>query len=462
MHGPGKEDGQAAKDLIGKARRRVGRIAIPASTDPGGLTVNPALELVQTGEGLTLIWRHPGDGGVHAESAESADILALKIVIENLDLGEVSRETELSEGRIYAILERGVERGLLLSPPSLIRRTDDFTRFPSWDDHLLVADVFTLQWHITQQCELSCRHCYDRSSRRATGWEESCRILEDFRSFCSSRFVRGQVSFSGGNPFLHPQFAEIYRKAAELGFAAAILCNPVSRSELEKILAIRMPVYVQVSLEGLEEHNDHIRGNGHFRRTIEFLDLMREMKIPSEVMLTLTGENIAQVLELGELLRDRTDAFSCNRLASFGAGAELSLPAAGQYRAFIDEYLKAMENNPVLALKDNLFNIALERRGGGLFGGCAGYGCGAAFNFVALLPDGEVHACRKFPSYLGNMNESPLAEIYDSQAAARYRSGSAGCAECRLRAVCRGCPAVTAGLGQDPALVRDPFCFREG
>ena len=33
------------------------------------------------------------------------------------------------------------------------------------------------------------------------------------------------------------------------------------------------------------------------------------------------------------------------------------------------------------------------------FGGCTGFGCGAAFNFMAVLPDGEVHACRKVPIF---------------------------------------------------------------
>ncbi|NDY43751.1 hypothetical protein G3N55_13020, partial [Dissulfurirhabdus thermomarina] len=39
--------------------------------------------------------------------------------------------------------------------------------------------------------------------------------------------------------------------------------------------------------------------------------------------------------------------------------------------------------------KDNLLNALLHREGLPLSDGCTGYGCGAAFNFIALLPDGE-------------------------------------------------------------------------
>jgi radical SAM protein with 4Fe4S-binding SPASM domain len=121
--------------------------------------------------------------------------------------------------------------------------------------------------------------------------------------------------------------------------------------------------------------------------------------------------------------------------------------------------VEAAETYPVLGLKDNLLNIVYRQKGLGLFGGCTGYGCGAAFNFMALLPDGEVHACRKFPSLVGSIFEKGLGEIYDSELARRYRTGPLACRSCDLRPVCRGCSAVIFGSGLDPFRDRDPFCF---
>ena len=113
-----------------------------------------------------------------------------------------------------------------------------------------------------------------------------------------------------------------------------------------------------------------------------------------------------------------------------------------------------------MSLKDNLLSILLEQEGLEPFGGCTGFGCGAAFNFLALLSDGEVHACRKMPSLIGNLKEAGLEEIYDSAAAQRYRRGCAACRDCPLHPTCGGCLAVTASLGGDPFTERDPFCFR--
>ncbi len=127
---------------------------------------------------------------------------------------------------------------------------------------------------------------------------------------------------------------------------------------------------------------------------------------------------------------------------------------------FLAEYLAAAAHNPVLSLKDNLFNILLEEAGLEPLGGCTGFGCGAAFNFLALLSDGEVHACRKMPSVIGNLKEASLEEVYESAEARQYRRGCAACRECPIHPTCGGCLAVTASLGGDPFTDRDPFCFR--
>jgi selenobiotic family peptide radical SAM maturase len=169
---------------------------------------------------------------------------------------------------------------------------------------------------------------------------------------------------------------------------------------------------------------------------------------------------MSQVLPLAEILRGRASRFAFNRLSSYGEGKEIAPPDREEFAAFLREYRAAQRDNPVLGRKDNLLNLVHRELGEEPFGGCTGYGCGAAFNFMALLADGEVHACRKFPSLIGNVHTSSLADIYNSKAARRYRNGSAACTGCDLRAVCGGCLAVTAGLGGDPFTERDPYCFR--
>ena len=412
------------------------------------------------GEEFVLIWRHSKTHQTEVETASSEDLLVLKIVVEATAPKDVAAAGGLPVAAIEGAIDRAVDKGILLKPETRIRRNPaTFPKGKITNDLYLSSSHFTLQWHITQACDLHCLHCYDRSERSPLALDKGVAILDDLVAFCRSRQVKGQVSFSGGNPLLYPHFAELYRAAKERGFSTAVLGNPAPRGRIEDLLKIQPPSFFQVSLEGLPDHNDAIRGHGHFDKIMEFLGLLRDLRIYSMVMLTLTRDNLDQVLPLAEALRGRADSFTFNRLSQVGEGAQLQLPSAEAYRRFLESYQKAAETNPILALKDNLINILYFQEGGDPFGGCTGFGCGAAFNFLTVLADGEVHACRKFPSLIGNVFDQSLGEIYESQAAQRYREGTTACRACPIRPVCGGCLAVVHGHGLDVFKDRDPFCF---
>jgi selenobiotic family peptide radical SAM maturase len=429
---------------------------LPALLDPD----RSEGEAVVPGDETLLIWRMPRDGTVMVRPASGEDLLALKLAVEKHRLEDVAAAENADPAVLEAVLALAAEKGLLVVPAPRIRR--DLLLFNNAVPESCVystADIFTLQWHITQSCDLRCAHCYDRSDRQRLEFSSALHVLDELDAFCRKKYVTGQVSFTGGNPLMYPKFLELYRETAARGFATAILGNPAPRALVEKIISIKKPAYFQVSLEGLEEHNDRMRGEGHFARTMKFLDILKELGITSTVMLTLTGDNMAQVLPLADVLAGRADEFTFNRLSLTGEGARLAMPEADGYRRFLEEYHRASLRNALLGMKDSLFNILRFEAGQSLLGGCAGHGCGAAFNFMALLSDGEVHACRKFPSLIGRQGERTLLEIYDSEEARRYRAGSAACRECPLALVCRGCPAAAYGAGLDVFTAKDPYCF---
>jgi selenobiotic family peptide radical SAM maturase len=451
-------------------------------SDNGRTLLNPSIQLLQTswgqilqifggeeepddldaesGEEQILVWKQPATGMVKVKRPTNEDLLTLKMIAEEIDAKAVAAMGMIPVVLVKDALDRAVQEGLLLRPPSRIRRPEAWSSgVHPWDGAFLRSDSFTLQWHVTQSCDLHCKHCYDRSDREAMALGDAYAVLDDLDRFCGSRNVRGYISFTGGNPLLYPDFISLYRRASEYGFGLSILGNPASPQQIEDLIAIRKPDHFQVSLEGLRDVNDLVRGPGHFDRTLHFLRILKDLGVYSMVMLTLTQENIDQVLALGEMLRDRTDVFHFNRLSLVGEGARLTLPSRERFMAFLEEYLVAARTNPVLGMKESLINTCLYRRGESLFGGCSGYGCGAAFNFVALLPDGEVHACRKFPSLIGNLKDLSLDQVYCSEAAEGYRSRPPGCKDCPLCHVCGGCLAVIHSLGLDKGHDRDPYCF---
>ena len=179
------------------------------------------------------------------------------------------------------IADLAISQGFLLSPGSRIRRAmPPAGKIDPSLASFLSAEIFTLQWHVTQACDLDCLHCYDRSDRTPLALDTAMAILDDFYDFCRRMHVRGQVTFTGGNPLLYPHFDDVYRAASQFGFGIAILGNPTPLDRIRQLLEIDRPLYFQISLEGLEAHNDTIRGKGHFAHGSD-LDIYM-------VMLTLT------------------------------------------------------------------------------------------------------------------------------------------------------------------------------
>ncbi len=415
----------------------------------------------EPGDEYVLILKKSGAGVPEVRKASPQDLLALKLVAEQTHPRKAAADGKVSLGAIDRTILRAKRRGLIIGAGTRIKRPDDFPKGEQIDPDLFQSPTFTLQWHITQACDLNCRHCYDRSERDPMPLDHAIGVLDDLYDFCRDHGVFGQVSFSGGNPLLYPYFDRLYTEAAERGFMIAILGNPMPKNRIENMLGIQKPEFYQVSLEGLIQHNDFIRGRGHYERTVDFLKLLGDMGIYRMVMLTLTAGNLDQVLELADGLRGLTELFTFSRLATVGRGADLLPVPVDLFPGFLDQYMEAARLNPVMGFKDNLFNPLLRRHNLPLFGGCAGHGCGAAFNFVSLLPDGQVHACRKFPSLIGNLYTEKLNTLYYSPAAHRYRQGPEACKDCPVRPACGGCLAVSFGSGRDIFKESDPYCPRQ-
>lgn len=461
---------------------RVQKTELPKSPE-AEIAVNPGLELLELtwknlwslipdnqakntplphpGQERILVW--PGDNGhIHYRPATDNDLLALKLVVEDISVFEAARQTGYRPSFIWPVIHQAVTNSILIRGQSLIRRDSSFTKNQApWAEKYLSADVFTLQWHVTQACDLQCRHCYGRESRAPLDLESALLVLDKFQSFCSQKRVRGQVSFTGGNPMLYPHLAAIHEAAVDHGFTVGILGNPASEEQLKELQHKGPISFYQLSLEGLPEHNDYIRGPGHFQSVLDSLRILKKMNIFSMVMLTLTKANTQQVLDLAAMLQGRADLFTFNRLSMVGSGAHLTPADPDAFQNLLYAYQKKAVEMPVMRCKDNLFNLARYTQKSPLFGGCTGYGCGAAFNFVSVLCDGHVHACRKFPSPLGNIFTHSLEDIYDSDLAQSYRQGPQECRECPIRPVCGGCLAVIHSSGLDVFQDRDPYCFMD-
>ena len=171
------------------------------------------------------------------------------------------------------------------------------------------------------------------------------------------------------------------------------------------------------------------------------------------VMLTLTRDNLDQVIPLAELLRGKADRFfltasprSVKGLGSSARRRTSRLPR-GLPGGRLRQSHYGLEGR---AHQPPAFSSTIP-----VFGGCAGYGCGAARQLSAASPIAATPAANCLP---GSHRPNQPARNLRAKPARRYRAGTSACRECPIRPVCGGCLAVTYGWAWI-SFERDPYCF---
>ncbi len=338
---------------------------------------------------------------------------------------------------------------------------------------------FFVQWHLTENCNLWCRHCYqgERSmdelpladikkavtevSDMITAWSDDYGI-----SFSRS------INITGGEPLLRHDLLSILEAIREKGFDCYVLSNgTLITNERAKMLSSLGIAGVQVSIEGPEDVHDSIRGKGSFTAATSGIEHLVDAGIPVTLNVTLSKLNASsmiKILAFGSHVGARRIGFS--RLVPSGNGrsllSQMLSPSALQelYALVLSLEIKTLDvvtGDPVAAQmrapsNDDAGDVAIS-------------GCAAGISGLTILPNGTVTPCRRLPLFLGNIRRDSLREIWaDSPIleALRDRSRYKGkCGNCRRWAVCRGCRAIAYAYarsrGDDDFLAEDPQCFIE-
>ena len=128
-------------------------------------------------------------------------------------------------------------------------------------------------------CNIECRNCYIESSPVNDRLEyislaEVQRFLDEIRT---EAFMTQEIGFTGGEPFMNPQFLEMVDAALTRRFAVLILTNamrPMMRHRIqERLLGLKRVhgtrLHLRVSLDHYSEDlHDSERGQGSWRSSL--------------------------------------------------------------------------------------------------------------------------------------------------------------------------------------------------
>lgn len=341
-----------------------------------------------------------------------------------------------------------------------------------------MSKYFSFQWHITDDCDQRCKHCYIFS-------EDNCKALDAMTreqihdtfynclDFCKVHKREPYFYITGGDPILHKDFWRLLDLMKENGIPFTILGNPFHLNDgvCRQLKELGNEKY-QLSIDGMGETHDWFRKPGSFDITLEKLECIKKAGIRAVVMTTVSGTNIDEIPDIIDTVAGKADVFAFARYCPTSEEKDTNIEPL-RYRellAICDKKFKEYEANGCTTYfnkKDHLwtlykyetgeFKIPENAQDGMIYGGC---NCGNCH--LTILPNGDVYACRRVRnSKVGNVYEDRLADVWVCEME-QYRDYTKfeKCTKCELLAFCRGCPAVASGKNGN-FYAADPQCWKQ-
>ena len=206
----------------------------------------------------------------------------------------------------------------------------DGVRFPK-DAEEGTAPVVV--WHITGNCNLKCWHCY------AANVDVPVMPRAEALDFLDAlgRLNPPSLLFSGGEPFVHPNFPEFLDRASDLSLRVSISTNGTMIDAAAARFLKGKASYVGVSLDGPKKAHDAFRGvDGAFDKTLSGISNLKEAGLRVGLRFTMTRPllpHVSDIMKLAENLG--VDRICFYHFIPSGRGVSTLCPTREEIRAVL-------------------------------------------------------------------------------------------------------------------------------
>ncbi len=332
-----------------------------------------------------------------------------------------------------------------------------------------MKEQFYIQWHITNLCNLRCKHCYqdDFSKENDLDWTGLKTISDNILTTMQEWDRKACIHLTGGEPLLKPELFPLLNEldrnplVEELG----IITNGLffDREWGGRLSAFSKLRKIKISLDGADaETNDSIRRETTFEKVIRNLSLFRGKDIFEIIlMFTVMKRNLKSVPSFFNLSKDLdVNGFIIERFIPWGRGRENIGEVLN--REDWKELIKTLSDLFTIEREDILlpyqaFQVSFDGEEPELLGAP----CVIGRDGLCVMPDGNVFPCRRFPISIGNLLSDSLKQIWDGsellEKLGRKENLKGKCGMCEIKD-CRGCRSLALSLTGDP-LGEDPHCW---
>lgn len=333
-----------------------------------------------------------------------------------------------------------------------------------------------LQWHITNQCNLRCLHCYqsDYSKESELPLTGLFQILDQYLELLAKWNIKGHINITGGEPLISEHLFALLENINLFKSRCrfAILSNGTGvTNENAKYLKDLGCEFFQISVEGGKTIHDRIRGDGNFEKCIRAIEILKKHKIQTMVSFTASKLNVDSFDEVAKFCkRNSVDILWADRYIPLGNGKGIKDELLQPHKVknfFVTMYKwhhkfrKNWFNKTELRMHRALHFLETEKHGCNCY---LPYKCSAGRSLITVLPNGDVVPCRRMPVIVGNLMNSTLDEIYESSVLLKMLRKNDlpydGCSKCQHWEICNGGLRCLAYAYYGNPFKSDPQCFK--
>lgn len=269
----------------------------------------------------------------------------------------------------------------------------------------------------------------------------------------------------GGEPLLRDDYYKVGRCIKNLGMNVNFVSNGILVDDHIDRIASLDPKVVGISLDGMRESHERIRGPDTWERTVRSAHALREAGIQTTIITTVSKINFKDLPNIKDLI--------------IGKGINWQLQTAMPFGNFRREEMLSREEYYAVALfiaKQRIQNRfeSLPVVGAHCFGYhskilpmSAWKGCSAGKSSVGITSNGGIVGCLSMGNdrfIEGNTRQTSLKEVWENPSSFSYnrefRPEDLGenCSDCRYGVKCQGgCNSVSYTL--TGKFHNNPYCF---
>lgn len=318
-------------------------------------------------------------------------------------------------------------------------------------------------WELTLACNLRCSHCGSSAGQARPNELTKSECI----NLCEQLAGMGceVVALMGGEPFLREDSFQIARSVKQLGMKVNFVSNGMVVDKFINEIVGVDPQVVGISLDGMKESHESIRGRGTWEKTLSAIDMLRANGVQTTIITTVSKVNLPDLPELKDLILGRGVNWQIQVAMPFGNfRRELALSREQFYATALFIAKQRLNNRfedlPVVGAHCyGYFSKVLP--------GCSWSGCTAGVSTIGITSDGGIVGCLSMGNdrfVEGNIRQTSLKDIWDNPKSFAYNRDPTkkilgpNCIKCPNGSRCGGgCNSVSHTMtGQ---FHNDPYCF---